>query len=57
MGPGVWRADTLGASLTLHTAMAACVPAAIPHVTTPWDLEVQLGEVGEVLGTSVIGTA
>lgn len=56
VGPGVWRADTLGASLTLHTAMAACVPAAIPHVTTPWDLEVQLGEVGEVLGTSVIGS-
>lgn len=55
VGPGVWRADTLGASLTLHTAMAACVPAAIPHVTTPWDLEVELGKVGAVLGTSVIG--
>ena len=55
VGPGVWRADTLGASLTLHTAMAACVPAAIPHVTTPWDLEVQLGKAGEALGTSVIG--
>jgi hypothetical protein len=56
VGPGVWRADTLGASLTLHTAVAGCVPAAIPHVTTPWDLEVQLGKVGEVLGTSVIGS-
>lgn len=55
VGPGVWRADTLGASLTLHTAMAACVPAAIPHVTTPWALEVELGKVGGVLGTSVIG--
>jgi hypothetical protein len=56
VGPGVWRADTLGASLTLHTAMAACVPAAIPHVTTPWDLEVELSKVGEALGTSVIGS-
>ncbi|MFD2024783.1 hypothetical protein [Promicromonospora aerolata] len=55
VGPGVWRADTLGASLTLHSAGLACVPAAIPHVTTPGQLEVQLGEVGEVLGTSVIG--
>jgi hypothetical protein len=56
VGPGVWRADTLGASLTLHTATATCVPTAIPHVTTPWDLEVQLGEAGEALGTSVIGS-
>ena len=55
VGPGVWRADTLGASLTLHAAALACVPAAIPHVTTPGQLEVQLGEVGEALGTSVIG--
>jgi len=55
VGPGVWRADTLGASLSLHTTMAACVPAAIPHVTTPWDLEVELGKVGAVLGTGVIG--
>ena len=55
VGPGVWRADTLGASLTLHTAMLGCVPAAIPHVTTPGDLEVQLGAAGGVLGTSVIG--
>lgn len=55
VGPGVWRADTLGTSLTLHTAMMPCVPAAIPHVTTPWDLEVQLGKAGEALGTSVIG--
>jgi hypothetical protein len=56
VGPGVWRADTLGASLSLHTTMAACVPAAIPHVTTPWDLEVELGKAGSFLGTSVIGT-
>jgi hypothetical protein len=56
VGPGVWRADTLGASLTLHTAIAACVPAAIPHVTTPWDLEMELSEAGEALGTSVIGS-
>lgn len=57
VGPGVWKADTLGASLTLHTAAAGSVPAAIPHETTPWDLEVELGEVGDVLGTSVIGRA
>jgi hypothetical protein len=56
VGPGVWRADTLGTSLTLHTAMLHCVPAAIPHVTTPWDLEVQLGKAAESLGTSVIGS-
>ncbi|GAA4711193.1 hypothetical protein APR04_000849 [Promicromonospora umidemergens] len=55
VGPGVWRADTLGASLTLHAATLACVPAAIPQVTTPGELEVQLGEAGEALGTSVIG--
>jgi hypothetical protein len=55
VGPGVWRADTLGTSLTLHTAMLPCVPAAIPHVTTPWDLEVELGKAGDALGTSVIG--
>jgi hypothetical protein len=55
VGPGVWRADSLGASLTLHTAMLTCVPATIPHVTTPWDLEVQLGKAEAVLGTSVIG--
>lgn len=55
VGPGVWRADTLGASLTLHTAKPTCVPSAIPHVTTPWELEVQLGEVRESLGTSTIG--
>lgn len=55
VGPGVWRSDTLGASLTLHTAMLTCVPAAIPHVTTPWELEVLLGEAGDVLGTGVIG--
>lgn len=55
VGPGVWRADTLGASLTLHTAKPTSVPAAIPHVTTPWELEVQLGEVRDALGTSVIG--
>lgn len=55
VGPGVWRADTLGASLTLHAAALTCVPAAIPQVTTPWELEVQLGEAGEALGTSVIG--
>ncbi|MFC8799321.1 hypothetical protein ACFT2C_16425 [Promicromonospora sp. NPDC057138] len=56
VGPGVWRADTLGASLTLYTAVATSVPATIPHITTPWDLEVELGEVGEALGTSVIGS-
>jgi hypothetical protein len=56
VGPGVWRADTLGASLTLHTAEPTCVPAAIPHVTTPWELEVQLGKVRESLGTGVIGS-
>lgn len=56
VGPGVWRADTLGTSLTLHTAMMPCVPQAIPHVTTPWDLEVQLGKVEDALGTSVIGS-
>ncbi|MDR7380586.1 hypothetical protein [Promicromonospora iranensis] len=56
VGPGVWRADTLGTSLSLHTAMLPCVPAAIPHVTTPWDLEVQLGKAAESLGTSVIGS-
>jgi hypothetical protein len=56
VGPGVWRADTLGTSLTLHTAMLPCVPAAIPHVTTPWDLEVELGEAAKLLGTSVIGS-
>ena len=55
VGPGVWRADTLGASLTLHTARPSCVPAAIPHVTTPWELEVQLGKFRSALGTSVIG--
>jgi len=55
VGPGVWRADTLGASLTLHTAKPTSVPVAIPHVTTPWELEVQLGKVRESLGTSVIG--
>lgn len=56
VGPGVWRADTLGTSLTLHTAMLPCVPAAIPHVTTPWDLEVELGEARKLLGTGVIGS-
>jgi hypothetical protein len=56
VGPGVWRADTLGTSLTLHTTMLPCVPAAIPHVTTPWALEVELGEAGDSLGTSVIGS-
>jgi hypothetical protein len=56
VGPGVWRADTLGTSLTLHTATLPCVPAAIPHVTTPWDLEVQLGEAADHLATSVIGS-
>ncbi|MFI6427689.1 hypothetical protein [Promicromonospora sp. NPDC050880] len=57
VGPGVWHADTLGASLTLYTAAATCVPAGIPQVTTPWELEVKLGEVGGVLGTGVIGRA
>jgi hypothetical protein len=56
VGPGVWRADTLGTSLTLHTTMLPSVPPAIPHVTTPWALEVELGEAGESLGTSVIGS-
>jgi hypothetical protein len=56
VGPGVWRADTLGTSLTLHTAMLPCVPAAIPHVTTPWALEVELGEAAKSLGTSMIGS-
>ncbi|MEU4388768.1 hypothetical protein [Promicromonospora sp. NPDC023805] len=56
VGPGVWRADTLGTSLTLHASMLPCVPAAIPHVTTPWALEVELGEAEESLGTSVIGS-
>jgi hypothetical protein len=55
VGPGVWRADTLGASLTLHAATLTCVPATIPRVTTPWELEVQLGRAAEALGTSVIG--
>ncbi|GHH77586.1 hypothetical protein [Promicromonospora soli] len=55
VGPGVWRADTMGASLTLHTAKPTSVPAAIPHVTTPWELEVELGKVRESLGTSVVG--
>lgn len=55
VGPGVWKADTLGASLTLHTAKPTCVPEAIPHVTTPWDLEVLLGEAEAALGTSDIG--
>ncbi|MFD2795313.1 hypothetical protein ACFS27_17270 [Promicromonospora vindobonensis] len=55
VGPGVWRADTLGASLTLHAATLTCVPAAIPRVTTPWELEVQLGKAAEALGTSEIG--
>lgn len=57
VGPGVWRADTLGASLSLHTPVVTCVPTAIPHVTTPGDLEVMLGRAGEVLGTSMIGQA
>ncbi|WP_369372755.1 hypothetical protein AB1046_04490 [Promicromonospora sp. Populi] len=55
VGPGVWRADGLGATLTLHTAVAACVSPAIPHLTTPWELEVELGEVGGALSTSAIG--
>ncbi|WP_020015307.1 hypothetical protein [Promicromonospora sukumoe] len=55
VGTGVWRADTLGASLTLHTAKPSCVPSAIPHVTTPWELEMELGKVKTVLGTGVIG--
>lgn len=57
VGPGVWRADTLGASLTLHTAEPSSVPSAVPHVTTPWELEVQLGKVRTSLGSSVIGKA
>jgi hypothetical protein len=57
VGPGVWRADTLGTSLTLHTTMLPSVPAAIPHVTTPWALEVELGEAKDSLGTSVIGNS
>lgn len=56
VGPGAWRSDTLGTSLTLHTAMLPCVPAAIPHVTTPWALEVELGEAAKSLGTSMIGS-
>ncbi len=55
VGPGVWRADTLGASLTLYTAKSSCVAPAIPHVTTPWELEVELAKVKSALGTSVIG--
>jgi hypothetical protein len=55
VGPGVWRADRLGASLSLHTAVGTVVPASIPHVTTPGDLEMTLGEVGEALGTGRIG--
>ena len=55
VGPGVWRADTLGASLTLYSAKPSRVPAAIPHVTTPWELEVELAKVKSALGTSVVG--
>ena len=55
VGPGAWRADSLGASLTLHTGKPSCVASAIPHVTTPWELELELGKVKTALGTSVIG--
>lgn len=55
VGPGVWRADGLGASLTLHTGKPSCVTSDIPHVTTPWELEVALGKARAVLGTSVVG--
>jgi hypothetical protein len=55
VGPGAWRADSLGASLTLHTGKPSCVASAIPHVTTPWELEVELGSARSALGTSVVG--
>ncbi len=55
VGPGAWRADSLGASLTLHTGKPSSVASAIPHVTTPWELEVELGNARSALGTSVVG--
>lgn len=55
VGPGVWRADSLGTSLTLHTGKPSCVASDIPHVTTPWELEVALGKARAALGTSDVG--